>query len=271
MDTSIDTRGGRVAYRDIGTGQPVVLLHANLHDSHDFDAIIAPLARDHRVIAVDWPGHGRSENPAEVTAPLLADTLEDIVDGLGLIRPVLIGNSVGGYAAARLALSRPEQVAGLILVNTGGFAALNPFLRGYFRLLGVPAVTRRLLPRLVRAYMRPRHAGDRVITDAVATRAASAAGAAVAAALWRSFATPAADLSSRAAELTALTLIIWGAKDVVAPLPYGRSVAERLPHAEFHSLPTGHVVFASAPAEFLALTLPFLESLSRRVEPGAAR
>ncbi|WP_067723486.1 alpha/beta fold hydrolase [Nocardia yamanashiensis] len=270
MHHSIITRSGRVSYRDTGRGRPILLLHANLHDSHDFDAVIEPLARGHRVIAIDWPGHGHSDSPAEVTAPLLADVLDDIVDSLALEPAVLVGNSVGGYAAARLAITRPDRVAGLVLVNTGGFAPLNPLLRGYFRFMGAPAVTRLLLPRLIRVYMRAQHADDRAIADRTAARAASAHGTAVASALWRSFATPPADLSSRAAELTTPTLLVWGARDVVAPLPYGRAVARRIPHAAFHTLATGHVVFASAPEEFLALVLPFLESLPRRVDAEAA-
>lgn len=269
MDGSIATRGGRVSYRDTGTGRPILLLHANLHDSHDFDPIIGPLAEHHRVIAIDWPGHGNSETPrddsgapAEVTAPLLADTLEDIVDGLDLEPAVLIGNSVGGYAATRLALNRPDRVAGLVLVNTGGFAPLNPITRGFFRLMGNPAISRRLLPALVRGYMQPRNAHDRAISDRVSARARTADGTAVATALWRSFATPAADLSSRAAELRTPTAIIWGTRDIVAALPYGRLVRKRLPHATFRTLPTGHVVFASAPEQFLDLVTPFLASTS---------
>ena len=77
----------------------------------------------YRTIAVDWPGHGDSEPvdaSLEAGAPLFADVLEDVVDGLGLSRAVLIGNSVGGFAAARLAITRPESVAGLVLVNAVG-------------------------------------------------------------------------------------------------------------------------------------------------------
>ncbi|WP_405487081.1 alpha/beta fold hydrolase [Nocardia sp. NBC_00511] len=264
MDRSISTRAGRVSYRDTGSGRPILLLHANLHDSHDFDTVIGPLAERHRVIAVDWPGHGGSDTPAEVTAPLLADTLDDIVDGLDLEPAVLIGNSVGGFAAARLAITRPERVAGLILINTGGFAPLNPFTRTYFRIMGTPAVARRALPRLVNGYMKPKNADDRAIADRTAARARTPEGTAVGASLWRSFARPAAALGSRAAELTVPTLIVWGTQDIVSPLSYGRRVHQQLPHAEFHTLPTGHVVFASAPDEFLALALPFVDSIPVR-------
>lgn len=146
---SIPTRAGRVAYYELGSGPTVLLLHATLHDRHDFDPILETLARRYRTIAVDWPGHGDSD-PVDATmepsAPLFADVLEDVVDDLGLTRAVLIGNSVGGFAAARLAINRPESVAGLVLVNTGGFVPLNPLSRTFCRILGTPAAFRRAAP-----------------------------------------------------------------------------------------------------------------------------
>src|SRR6202008_105973 len=94
---TIQTRAGRVAYRESGSGPTILLLHANLHDRPDFDPIVDTLARHYRTIAVDWPGHGDSD-PVDATiepgAPLFADVLEDVVDGLGLSRALLIGNSV---------------------------------------------------------------------------------------------------------------------------------------------------------------------------------
>ncbi len=132
--TSIRTRAGRAAYRELGSGPTVLLLHATLHDGHDFDPIIDTLARRYRTVAVDWPGHGDSD-PVDAAlqpgAPLFADVLEDVVDGLGVSRAVLIGNSVGGFAAARLAINRPALVAGLILVNSGGFVPWNPLSRTF--------------------------------------------------------------------------------------------------------------------------------------------
>ncbi|MBV8928551.1 MAG: alpha/beta fold hydrolase, partial [Mycobacteriaceae bacterium] len=93
---TLQARTGAVAYSDTGSGRPIVLLHATLHDRHDFDPIVGPLARHHRVIALDWPAHGESAHADGVTGPLLADVLEDFVDALSLKGVVLIGNSVGG-------------------------------------------------------------------------------------------------------------------------------------------------------------------------------
>src|SRR6476660_4811509 len=124
---SLESRAGIVNYIERGVGPPIVLLHATLHDHHDYDAVVDPLARHHRVLAVDWPHHGdatASGPPPDALA--CADALADLVDALDLRGMVLVGNSVGGFAATRLVLDRPEAVAGLVLVNTGGLSGTNP-------------------------------------------------------------------------------------------------------------------------------------------------
>src|ERR1700739_1264187 len=164
--TSLQARAGRVAYHESGSGPTILLLHATLHDRHDFDPIVETLSRRYRTIAVDWPGHGESDPidaSIQPSAPLFADVLEDVVDGLSLSRAVLIGNSVGGFAAARLAINRPEAVAGLILVNAGGFVPWNPLGRNFCRVLGTPAVFRRVAPLFVRGYMKAQTDTDRQI------------------------------------------------------------------------------------------------------------
>jgi pimeloyl-ACP methyl ester carboxylesterase len=268
--THIQTRAGRVAYRESGDGPTVLLLHANLHDRHDFDPIVETLARRYRTVAVDWPGHGDSDpvgGGLEPSAPLFADVLEDVVDGLGLSRAVLIGNSVGGFAAARLAITRPESVAGLVLVNTGGFVPLNPLSRTFCRVMGTPAVFRRTAPLFVRGYMKARTDSDREIAERAIARARTDDGLRTATALWRSFATPEHDLRARADALSAPTLIVWGKRDIAIPLSAGRVAHAAIRDSRLELLDTGHVAFSSDPQGFLAVAEPFLESASRRESP----
>src|ERR1700732_77425 len=132
---TLTTHTGEVAYVQTGGGRPVVLLHATLHARHTFAPTVEALARRRRVVAVDWPGHGESKSTGPVTGPSLADALDDIVDALNLEDIVLIGNSVGGMAAARLAISRPALVRGLVLVNTGGFVPNTGFTAAFCRLM----------------------------------------------------------------------------------------------------------------------------------------
>ncbi|OMC56272.1 alpha/beta hydrolase [Mycobacterium sp. IS-836] len=271
---TIQTRAGRVAYSELGSGPTVLLLHAILHDRHDFDPIIDTLARRFRTVAVDWPGHGDSDpvdSALEPSASLFADALEDLVDGLGLTKVTLIGNSVGGFAAARLAITRPEFVAGLVLVNTGGFVPMNALARAFCRALGTPAVFRRAAPPFVRGYMKSRTDNDRQIVERAIAAAKTAEGVRLATGLWRSFPAPAHDLRSRAADLTAPTLIVWGKRDIAIPLRAAHTTHDAIGGSRLEILDTGHVVFSSDPDGFLAVAESFLESVTPTSDPGARR
>src|SRR5258707_8955019 len=94
---AVKTRTGDVFYEERGSGTPLVLLHANPGDHHDFDAVIETLSEHYRVMTVDWPGHGSSpapKPPQSASAMLMADVLEDFVEALGSEQAVFIGNSV---------------------------------------------------------------------------------------------------------------------------------------------------------------------------------
>ncbi len=99
---TVTTSLGTVSYTDAGDGPPVLLLHANLHDGTDYVPVLDGLTRGRRVIAVDWPGHGSSPAPDTMLgAPEFGDLAIEFVDALDLSNLVIIGNSVGGYAACR--------------------------------------------------------------------------------------------------------------------------------------------------------------------------
>ena len=269
----VSTRAGRVFYADRGSGVPVVMLHATLHDHRDFDLVAGPLAARFRTVAVDWPGHGRSDPVGDGQATdafLFAGVLADLVARLRLGPAILIGNSVGGFAAARLALDHPDRVAGLVLVNTAGFTRQTAIGRATCRLLGNPRVSRLLLPRLVPRYMKPRNEHDLAIATRVQARAHTAEGARMAAGLWRSFGAPGFSLRGEGARLAAPVLLVWGARDVILPLTAGRETRAAIPGAGFRALDTGHVAFASDPDGFLDNAWPFIESASRGVTDTTA-
>lgn len=263
MHTSL----GTVSYTDEGCGPPIVLLHAALHDRTDFASVIEALGNGRRVIALDWPGHGESPLPA---APLAAvdfgDLLIEFADRLDLTNAVIVGNSVGGYAACRLALERRERVAGVVLINNGGFTPHSVATRFVCGAMGRPAVIKTVFPWFVRAYMRAKNPTDKAVVDRVVARAKTVDGARTAAALWKSFTDPGHDLRARATQISAPVLITWGARDITAPLRWGKAVAAAIPESRFETLPTGHVVFSSEPQAWLDIVLPFVDAavISRR-------
>jgi pimeloyl-ACP methyl ester carboxylesterase len=257
MQTSL----GTVSYTDEGSGPPIVLLHAALHDRTDFAPVTEALAKGRRVLALDWPGHGESPLPATpLRAVEFGDLLVEFAERLDLSNAVIVGNSVGGYAACRLALERPERVAGVVLVNTGGFTPHSVFTRFFCAVMGRPAVIKAVFPVFVRAYMRAKSPTDRAVVNRVVARARTDGGALTAAGLWKSFTEPGHDLRTRAGQISAPVLITWGAKDVTAPLRWGKAVQAAIPGSRLEALPTGHVVFSSEPDAWLKTVLPFVDA-----------
>jgi pimeloyl-ACP methyl ester carboxylesterase len=257
MHTSL----GTISYTDDGSGPPMLLLHAALHDRTDFATVHDALVQHHRVLALDWPGHGDSPAPElPLQAVQFGDLVAEFVDRLELSNLVVVGNSVGGYGACRLALERSERIAGLVLVNTGGFTAHSAFTRGFCAVMGRPAVVKAVFPVFVRAYMRAKTPTDKTIVRRVVARSKTVAGARTAAALWKSFTEPGHDLRPRAADIRVPVLITWGTRDLTAPLRWGRAVHAAIPGSAFVTLPTGHVVFASEPAAWLDAVLSFVDA-----------
>ncbi len=260
----LDTSMGRVAYEVSGTGPPVMLLHATLHDHHDFDQIAPRLAANNQVIAIDWPGHGDSDPAPGVTAVRLAATLKEIVTALDVGPAVFIGNSVGGYASARFAIERPEAVAGLVLVNAGGFSPQDPFSNAFCRMLGTPSLARRTAPAVVRAYMRSETDADRAIARRALARIRTTEGLETFTSMWRSFADPEHDLRKRANAITVPALVVWGTRDLIASPRFGRAARAAIPGSKLTCFPTGHIVFASAPDAFLDEVEPFIRTAHQR-------
>lgn len=118
----LETTRGPIAYDERGTGNPIVMLSSGAHDRHDFDGLRELLPDGFRSIAPDWPGHGESPAGREPASAMgFADVTEELVARLAPEGAIVLGNSVGGFAAARLAIRRPELVRGLVLIDSGGF------------------------------------------------------------------------------------------------------------------------------------------------------
>ena len=116
-------QGGSARARAEGDAQcpTIVLLPSGAHDRHDFDELRELLPGHYRTISLDWPAHGESPaGSAAATAMRFADVAEQLVEQLARGGAIVLGNSVGGFSAARLAIRRPELVKGLVIVDGGG-------------------------------------------------------------------------------------------------------------------------------------------------------
>src|SRR6476659_5634218 len=137
-----------------GAGEPLLLLHGVGHHWQAWRPVIGLLAGELDVIACDSPGFGASAALApsiEPTVPAYADAFEWFIAELGLVRPHVAGNSMGGAIA--LELARRRAVASVTAFSPAGF--WTPAERRYCQislraLAGTPAVTRPAALRLAR-------------------------------------------------------------------------------------------------------------------------
>jgi pimeloyl-ACP methyl ester carboxylesterase len=260
---TFDTSTGPVAYDEQGDGATtIVLLPSGAHDRHDFDELRALLPSRFRTISLDWPAHGESpSSDAPASAMLFADVAEELVERLAPDGAIVLGNSVGGFSAARLAIRRPELVNGLVIVDGGGFAGRAPHQRLFCALMARPRFLRAIYPVFSRLYMRPRTAADaRARSTAVATTRAHPGLRAISE-LWCSFAAPEHDLRAQLDSIATPTLLIWGKRDPVIPARIGRRLAEQIADARLVVLDTGHVPHTSDPDRFAAELITFADSM----------
>ncbi|MFE8071614.1 alpha/beta hydrolase [Marinobacteraceae bacterium S3BR75-40.1] len=269
---SVELSTGTVHYIDRGRGTPVILLHANPGDSQDYEAVIPALARRCRVLAPDWPGYGLSSLlrcPDTVDVHLYYHTLREFVSALDLAPVVLVGNSMGGNAAARLAFESPELVKGLVLVSPGGFSPDSVLKSGFCRWQGSPWS---ISPyRFARFYLKHFTPVTEGMLKRASTLQATGDRLAVNRAVWRSFAEPKNDLRQSARHIKSPTLLLFGKRDPVVPASRdGRIAARAIPRALFIELPCGHAPFAEVPGLFLANVQPFLATCERMTRPALA-
>lgn len=266
----LETPSGAVAYDERGSGEPLVMFCGGAHDRHDFDELRALLPAGVRSIAVDWPCHGESpacEGP--VSAMRLADVAEQAVERLAPEGAIVLGNSVGGFAAARMAIRRPELVTGLVVIDGGGFAGRPPHVRAICALMARPRFLRAVYPAFATLYMRPRTAADRRVRDVAVACTRRDPGLRAVSELWGSFASPGHDLTAQAGAITAPALLVWGRHDPVVPLRAGRRMAGMIAGSRLLVVDSGHAPHTTDPARVAAELGAFIAACSAAPVGGA--
>lgn len=235
-------KGQEFHVRDEGPrdGLPIILIHGANSSLHTWDPWVESLAANYRVIRFDTVGHGLTGAPADgdySKARYVAD-VDALADHFELESFVIAGNSMGGWISTSYALSHPERVQGLALLNASGaprkpeegqlylgaVIAQTPVLNSVMTMVTPRSLVRSSLedsvgdPALIeealvdRYWELLRYPGNR---QAVIDRANSARGGPFQA--------------EEIAGLTMPSLIIWGALDQVTPISGAQWYAEHLP------------------------------------------
>lgn len=226
-----------------GSGTPVVLLHGLSGSSRWWSRNIDALAAKYLVAAVDLVGFGKNRRffglpvllpPFEEVASLLARWIETFGE------PVhVIGHSMGGQIAIRLAAERPDLVRSLVLVDAVGMPFHldpRPHLRaGTKPPYGGPGIARVLAPDFLRA----------------GPTSVAVAGARVVR----------VDLREMMRAIRMPTLLVWGENDPLVPLMYGEAMQQEIAGSRLVVIPkAAHVAMWETPSEFNRIVLDFLDS-----------
>jgi pimeloyl-ACP methyl ester carboxylesterase len=127
---------GNVSYTTAGLGEPVLLIHGLGGTRATWTPLIDALARTHRVIAPDLPGHGDSAAPAgDYSLGAHATVMRDLLIALGHRSATVIGHSLGGGIALQFASQFPDRTSRLVLIGSGG---LGPELTVLLRAATLP-------------------------------------------------------------------------------------------------------------------------------------
>ncbi len=111
--------GNAIHYQDEGKGNTLVLLHGFMNSLDVWSSFIYSFMRDMRVIAIDLPGHGKSDSIEEIhTMPLMADIVKVVLDKEGIESCVMLGHSMGGYATLAFARQYPYMLKGFGLLHS---------------------------------------------------------------------------------------------------------------------------------------------------------
>lgn len=235
---------GRIRVRIDGpaSGRPIILLHGMLCRMEMFDELVREMPADQRIIRLDFRGHGESKSVKKgYGLDDLADDVEFAMDELKIHRAAVLGFSMGGMVALRLALRAPERVERLILVSS---SAEEERVRVRVRLIAISRVMRTFgatgkiideaARTMFRSWFRKEHA-ERVelwknriagmrrkdmfySMDAVANRT---------------------NILGTLAHLSLPVLVVHGEWDKALPLVHAERMHERLPDSKLEIIPQG--------------------------------
>ena len=146
-ERQLEWRGARLHYAVGGAGSPLVLVHGLGGIIENWCALAPGLARRHRVLVPDLPGHGRSALLSEArNLDPLSDAALGLAEAEGLRDAVWIGHSLGGVVALRAAVLRPAAVRGVVLAAAAGIGSASRAARWTLAVLGATRPGRLIAP-----------------------------------------------------------------------------------------------------------------------------
>jgi pimeloyl-ACP methyl ester carboxylesterase len=257
-----------LAYETHGSGEPLVLISGIGYDRWEWHKLAPGLAEHFTVIVFDNRGVGQTDKPAgPYTAQLLADDTAGLIQSLGYERAHVLGHSMGGYIAQALALNHPELIDRLILASTnfGGpqHIPITPEAMAVLTDVKSDPVTRFKNGLVVSTAPGYAEKNPEMIEAWLAWRvqnpiepAAYQAQLAIGLALFAE----STCFEGKLKQVTAPTLILFGAHDKVVPPGNADLLGREIPHSTIEILPdAGHFFPIETPEAANAAIIKFLK------------
>jgi pimeloyl-ACP methyl ester carboxylesterase len=265
----VDVDGLRIAYRELGTGPAVLLLHGWPTSSHLWRQVMVPIAQTNRAVAVDLPGFGASDKPLDrrYDFALFERTIDGLLAELGIDQTAIAVHDLGGPVGVHWAIGNPQRVTKLALLNTLLYPELSEAVLEFVGLLRDPESRDRLTsPAGLESVMRrglvdQSHLTDEALEAVREPFQTEASRRALAAAGIQLELEGFAEIGRRLHELRVPVRIIYGARDQLLPdvADTMARVQRDLPQAVTTALPDcGHFLQEEAPQQVGELLARFL-------------
>lgn len=276
---ALSTRSVQVGARKIhlseaGSGPVVLMLHGGgpgASGTSNYSKNIESLAQHYRVIVPDMPGYGQSTKGLDNKDPFgdLAMSMLGLLDALKIDRAHVIGNSLGGACALRMAIERPQAVGRLVLMGPGGVDSTRGLPTKGLRLLmnyysdEGPSLER--MGHWIRTYLVydgaavPQHLIEQRYNASIDPEAMRQ-GSQLKPKGLPVFKNIDFTRDPRLAQVQHPTLVLWGTEDKVNRPSGGRSLQKRMPNCDLYLFSkTGHWVQWERAEEFNAVVTSFLQ------------
>jgi pimeloyl-ACP methyl ester carboxylesterase len=264
--------GEVIHYVDRGTGPPMVLLHGFGGSTFSWRYAIDVFARTHRVVALDFPGFGYSERNSSLALGHNdhAHRVARLMDELGIAGATVVGHSMGGAIAQRLALLHPDRVEQLMLVSSVNAGERRAWERASQRLRGMqivgpaiernPAVVRMAIGKALRQMV---YDPAWVTKDVIEGYATPLARPGTARSLVRMALCAREEEPIELAAIAAPTLVVSTTADRAVPMDIGKTIASGIPGADLVVMDElGHLPYEEAPERFHAVLDAFVSGRS---------